>query len=778
MVMIEKMKFLSITGPKADIDRMTETYLSKYEIHLENALSELTEVANLSPFLEINPYKEALSTIDSFYEQLEDPSQISPEPMDIEKAIKTVRAVQDGFRRLEEEKSRLQSEHAEILDPLKIIRPFKNLNFDVSEILNFKYIHYRFGRIEKQYLQKFEKYIYDNLDTLFIKCGEDEMYVYGVYFVPEHQAHKVHAVYSSMHFERIFIPNEYHGTAAEAFEKLDTRHREIHKALDANKEASRKFLQDNSTKIVSAKAALDACSSSFDIRKLAACTPGDTNTFYILCGWMTEKDALAFRKDIQNDEKIFCLMEDQKAPATQKPPTKLRNPKLFKPFEMYVKMYGLPAYNEMDPTWFVAITYSFIFGAMFGDVGQGLVLFLGGLFLYKTKKMDLAGIISCAGVFSVFFGKNVAVAFYDRRAIRIRFVQHESKRIISAVFRLRRAVERVSIARRKRYVILSDIQAFHGDFNRTRYVFYHIRFSVRRRGKLATVGFHFKVSGIVAFLYYQRKSISFAVNRFRIARKRICHALGGCGYGILIFRRALHRNFQRRFHVFHGVFAVFFRYRFAVDFHNKRALIVARGFRYGKRIIFAVNSLCRTGYFVAFARWNRYGIRFLFNAAHGDIQIGRYVFHRVFAVRFRKQSIVGFHRKRGSFVSFTCNFKRESIIFAAVHGICAVQFVPLARAERYPVYRIRNLRGIIGNGFVVLRFHFHRIRIHRRKRVERERFLRFQVVAVHVYHIRRCFRNGLPRYGKIVVQYDFRRGERFRFFPIGIVVARGKAGCR
>ena len=404
MIMIEKMKFLSITGPKADIDRMTETYLSKYEIHLENALSELTEVANLSPFLEINPYKEALSTIDSFYEQLEDPSQISPELMDIEKAIKTVRAVQDGFRRLEEEKSRLQSEHAEILDPLKIIRPFKNLNFDVSEILNFKYIHYRFGRIEKQYLQKFEKYIYDNLDTLFIKCGEDEMYVYGVYFVPEHQAHKVHAVYSSMHFERIFIPNEYHGTATEAFEKLDTRHREIHTALDSNKEASRKFLQDNSTKIVSAKAALDACSSSFDIRKLAACTPGDTNTFYILCGWMTEKDALAFQKDIQNDEKIFCLMEDQKAPATQKPPTKLRNPKLFKPFEMYVKMYGLPAYNEMDPTWFVAITYSFIFGAMFGDVGQGLVLFLGGLFLYKTKKMDLAGIISCAGVFSVFFG--------------------------------------------------------------------------------------------------------------------------------------------------------------------------------------------------------------------------------------------------------------------------------------------------------------------------------------------------------------------------------------
>ena len=46
--MIEKMNFLSITGPKADIDRVVNTYLCKYEIHLENALSELTTVESLT----------------------------------------------------------------------------------------------------------------------------------------------------------------------------------------------------------------------------------------------------------------------------------------------------------------------------------------------------------------------------------------------------------------------------------------------------------------------------------------------------------------------------------------------------------------------------------------------------------------------------------------------------------------------------------------------------------------------------------------------------------
>ena len=52
----------------------------------------------------------------------------------------------------------------------------------------------------------------------------------------------------------------------------------------------------------------------------------------------------------------------------------------------------------------MALTYTFIFGAMFGDVGQGFCLFVIGGILYLTKKMNLAGIISVAGLFSMFFG--------------------------------------------------------------------------------------------------------------------------------------------------------------------------------------------------------------------------------------------------------------------------------------------------------------------------------------------------------------------------------------
>ena len=67
------------------------------------------------------------------------------------------------------------------------------------------------------------------------------------------------------------------------------------------------------------------------------------------------------------------------------PPTKLQNPKFFKPFEMFIRMYGLPSHDEMDPTIFVALTYTFIFGAMFGDVGQGLCLFIGGDYYIRSR---------------------------------------------------------------------------------------------------------------------------------------------------------------------------------------------------------------------------------------------------------------------------------------------------------------------------------------------------------------------------------------------------------
>lgn len=405
--MIEKMKFLSITGPKSDFDRVVSVYLSKYEIHLENALSELRSVHDLKPFIEVNPYKEAFLKAEELSEKLDRKVSLSQNSLTPKAAAELVTSIALDLSVLEEKKTALKEERNHLRDLLAKIQPFIHLDYEINKILDFKFTKFRFGRISHEYFTRFSKYVYDNLTTLFFECDSDAEYIWGVYFVPAAYSVKIDAIYSSLHFERIYLPAEYEGTPEEAYKiisaKLDTITNEIKETSSLEKEK----LINRSEDILSAYETLSIFSKNFDVRKLAACTKSSTDSdlfYFILCGWMTKDNALSFLSEIEDDPNVYCLSEDTHEDLLTKPPTKLKNIPLFKPFEMFIKMYGLPAYNELDPTSFVAITYSLLFGIMFGDVGQGLCLVIGGAFIYKFKKLNLAAIISLAGVFSTLMG--------------------------------------------------------------------------------------------------------------------------------------------------------------------------------------------------------------------------------------------------------------------------------------------------------------------------------------------------------------------------------------
>ena len=76
--MIVKMKFINISGPRNDIDWVTDLYLSRYEIQLESALSEL-KLWIISVTREINPYKDAFWQAEEFAGYLVNADEISPD---------------------------------------------------------------------------------------------------------------------------------------------------------------------------------------------------------------------------------------------------------------------------------------------------------------------------------------------------------------------------------------------------------------------------------------------------------------------------------------------------------------------------------------------------------------------------------------------------------------------------------------------------------------------------------------------------------------------------
>ena len=404
--MIEKMQSVSITGPKTDIDRMVDKYLSRYEIQLENALSELRSVKDLRPITEVNPYRELCGEAASLAEPLKagSPETGSLPEVSLDEAMDTVTRISSDLKAWDQEKTTLEQRVESLEESRARISPFTDLNYNLSTILHFKYIRFRFGRIPKEYFQKFTDYVYDTIDTVYYKCSEDEEYVWIVYFVPESISKKIDAIYASMHFERYLIPDEYEGTPLEAGEALDQKIGDMKNRIADLENKRRECLEKNRDAILAAAARLERYDKNFNVRKMAASTTHKSSTFYILCGWMTKDQAAAFREEIKNDPDVFLIVEENHGNVISKPPTKLKNPGIFRPFELFIRMYGLPSYEELDPTILIGITYSFLFGFMFGDAGQGLCLLAGGFLLYRLKKMSLAAIISCCGFFSTIFG--------------------------------------------------------------------------------------------------------------------------------------------------------------------------------------------------------------------------------------------------------------------------------------------------------------------------------------------------------------------------------------
>lgn len=396
------MELVNIAGLTKELDTVLVKLSDCGCFHIESASKIANKKNGFTSLNEDNPYTPLLKHLSEISVQLGlkfkniDYSDIKNESLSkLEKYVLKIR------KQLEELKSweKLAYEDLSIHEQAMYqINHLQGLSADFQQLFHFEHIKVRLGRLPVDSFNKLS--YYDDKPFFFTHFSEEKEYYWGMYFVPIAYQEDVDEIFEGLYFERTHLPDFVHGNPETASKNISDMIEADKKLIEECKTKLSEFTEHEFGKLCKVFSLLKSQHDNFDLRNKAAVV---NDKFYIV-GFIPHKESDKFLKMFDEIENVSVILQPADANGKLEPPIKLKNNKFTQPFSMFVEMYGLPSYNGINPTAFVAVTYTLLFGIMFGDLGQGLVLAIIGALLWKFKKFALGPILTRVGISGAFFG--------------------------------------------------------------------------------------------------------------------------------------------------------------------------------------------------------------------------------------------------------------------------------------------------------------------------------------------------------------------------------------
>ena len=369
--------------------------------HPEYASKFADSVQGLSVLNRENPYADLIARM----EEARDGYHLDLKCQDVDNTrINIIQAdtffcnVLEQVTKIEKVKEDLQQMIEENEGTISQLEHMINAEVDFDTLFSCHYLQVRFGRIPTVNLDKLQ--YYGAQEFLFKTFHKGTKETYCMYMTTETKAPEIDNIFSSLYFERIHIPEFVHGTPEEALRVLkeeDETAKNYLVVLDGRIKDLFQQSIDEMNQIYSVSKKLN---ETYDAQKYVVVF-GKNAAVY---GFAEDKDAEKIKNEFETIEDVHVEIKPAMGDSRLTPPTKLKNNWFSRPFRMFVEMYGVPSYTDFDPTNLVAISYTFLFGMMFGDIGQGIVLSLIGYFFYKWKGMQLGAVGMRLGISSTIFG--------------------------------------------------------------------------------------------------------------------------------------------------------------------------------------------------------------------------------------------------------------------------------------------------------------------------------------------------------------------------------------
>lgn len=399
---IEKMEYVTIVGLMKDLDKAMENCVESGCFHIADASKESSGEEGFSRPGGDNPYKSLLKRVISietdndFNWEKSDWNNVSV--MNREELEKIVTDLEIKFHTLSDEINICSEDISQRKQVLTQLKHLRGMKIDFRRLFNCTHINVRFGRLPCDSAPKLS--YYEDRTFIFIPYDDDGSYQWGFYFAPADSIAEADNIFKTLYFEIIKIPEFLKDTPEREEEILKSDLKKLESKLSELIRNRKTLIDQNRGMMNEIFSFLKFYYDLFEMRKYISVYK---NKFYMV-GFVPKSGLAKFQKYFETIEGVSVITKNAGSDSLVKPPVKLKNNKFSKPFSMFVEMYGLPSYNGFNPTMLVAVTYTLLFGIMFGDLGQGLILSCLGFIIYKKNGNRLGAILQRVGLSSAFFG--------------------------------------------------------------------------------------------------------------------------------------------------------------------------------------------------------------------------------------------------------------------------------------------------------------------------------------------------------------------------------------
>ncbi len=379
----------SIVCLKKDVECILETLNTFGEFHIETTPQEEKSLAEYNQTIQL--LQERILDADGLIKQLvvektslfgifkaQEPKKLAVTAenwqMLLENTNQDILTLKRQIESLDAQMASLKEKAAELNHLQKMLSNMQSMNADFSDIEKLKLIYVGFASFPAKNCEPFEAAV-AGLPLYLNRCHICEEECFLAVAAPAKHKEEIERILRAYHADIFVLPEDLPLKVNEAHKEVERRIKENQKDQKEIAEETKKLGEENKDKLVSWKETSENILALLNAEKKIL----QSGRLATVKGYVPQSKFTELNQSVTEKlEGKVLVLENEPQEHEIEPPTKILHSRWVKPFEEITKLYGLPKYSEIDPTPFLAISFPILFGLMFGDLGHGLVLLLGG----------------------------------------------------------------------------------------------------------------------------------------------------------------------------------------------------------------------------------------------------------------------------------------------------------------------------------------------------------------------------------------------------------------